>query len=255
MSAPQLPVTRPARQSLAQDVASQLLGLIRSGTLKEGQKLPTESELKERFGVGRSTVREALNGLVLIGAIEVRHGQGAFVLPGREIQEFGSAPADGGGSLDSAIRESIVQDVLEAREAIEVAIARHAAERATEHDLSVLRELLAAAEERVQREGAAVEEGVRFHIAVAEAAKNPICTELVQVIVGDLIERGDDLRDVLDYSRWEVEAHRLLYDAIASGSGERAQREMTRHLADMRRILLEGWENFRDSASFRRYAG
>lgn len=244
-----LPVTRPVRQSLAQVVASQLLELIRDGTLREGQKLPTETELKKRFGVGRSTVREALNGLVLIRAIEVRHGQGAFVLPGMAA----GASADH-GSLDSAIRAGVTQELLEAREANEVAIARYAAERATEEDLEALRNVLEAAEASIQREGAAVKESAKFHLVLAEAAQNEIFAAFIRMILGDLRERGEDLRELRDYSEWELNAHRLIYDAVASGSGERAQREMARHLADMRQILLSGWEQFRVSAKSRRYA-
>src|ERR1700743_3203579 len=67
------------RSKLAVTVAQQLLAEIRSKQLETGTKLPSERELMTLLGVGRSTIREAVNGLAMLGVIEIRHGQGAFV--------------------------------------------------------------------------------------------------------------------------------------------------------------------------------
>lgn len=237
MSFPDLRIQQPVRRSLPQVVAQQLLDLIRSGALRSGERLPSESELKERFGVGRSTIREALNGLVLIGAIEVRHGQGAFVL--------GGATGVPTGGLDDAVRSSVTRELLEAREAMELSISRLAAARATEEDLSALRRLLEQAEELVERTGAAVDEAARFHLLLAEAAQNEIFSGFIEMILGLLQERGEDMREADGYGLWELDAHRAVLDAVASGDGERAQRAMARHLADMRVIAFDGWNAFR----------
>jgi DNA-binding FadR family transcriptional regulator len=236
MSLSDLRIDPPPRQSLSQVVAHQLLALIRAGSLSPGQQLPSEAELKERFGVGRSTVREALNGLVLIGAIEVRHGQGAFVLPGQ------TSMAD---KVDEAVRTAVTHELLEAREAIELVIARLAAERATEEDLRALRDLLDAAETRVRATGAAVEEGARFHLLIAEAAHNDVFVEFIQMILGPLNERGEDLSAADGYGAWEITAHRELLAGISTGVGEEGQQAMARHLGDMREILFSGWAAFR----------
>jgi DNA-binding FadR family transcriptional regulator len=236
MKLTELPIEQPVRQSLPQVVAHQLLELIRSGLLAPGQQLPSEVELKERFGVGRSTIREALNGLVLVGAIEVRHGQGAFVLHDR---------AEMPGGLDEAVRRSVTQELLEAREAMELAIARLAAERATDEDLEGLRALLDQAELKVRETGAAIDEASRFHLLIAEAAQNDLFTQFIQMILGYLNERGEDLSTAEGYGTWEIEAHRELLAAISSGVGEQAQRAMASHLSDMREILFSGWAAFR----------
>jgi GntR family transcriptional repressor for pyruvate dehydrogenase complex len=237
VSSSDLNIEPAVRRSLPQVVAQQLLDLIREGALGPGDRLPSESELKARFGVGRSTIREALNGLVLIGAIEVRHGQGAFVVNG--------ATGIATGRLDEAVRSSVTRELLEAREAMELSIARLAAERATDEDLTELRKLLDDAADLVARTGAAVEEAARFHLLLAEAAQNEIFGEFIEMILGLLRERGEDMSKAPGYGQWELEAHRALLDAVASGDGERAQRAMARHLNDMRVILFEGWETFR----------
>jgi GntR family transcriptional repressor for pyruvate dehydrogenase complex len=236
MSTVDLHIEPPARRSLAQVVAQQLLDRIRDGSLSPGDKLPSEAALKEQFQVGRSTIREALNGLVLIGVIEVRHGHGAVVL--------GQAPP-ASDALDVAVSRAVMRELLDARGAMEIAIARYAAERASDEDLDRLRALLEQAERRVERDGAAVEEAARFHLLLAEAAQNEICRQFIEMILGKLQERGVDLSRSEGYGRWEVEAHRAVLDAVASGVAERAERAMARHLQDMRAIALEGWDTFR----------
>ena len=239
MTGDELKFQQPVRRSLPQAVAQQILALIRDGTLGPGDRLPSEADLKERFGVGRSTIREALNGLVLIGAIEVRHGQGAFVL--RDASS-GSASA---GVLDEAVRSSVTRELLEAREAVEVSIARIAAERATEDDLAALSGLLEHAEQQVAETGSAVDDAARFHLLLADAAKNEIFSQFVEMILGLLQDRGEDISKADGYGTWELEAHRAVLAAVASGNGERAHRAMARHLADMRIISFEGWDVFR----------
>jgi len=227
----------PARQSLAQSVAQGLLEAIRDGRLAPGEKLPSEAELRAQLEVGRSTIREALNGLVLLGAIEVRHGQGTFV---RDPASSGAL--DG---MSDALRGRVDVELLEAREATELAIAQHAAHRATLEDLEQLRALLDATEARIREERPVAEEASRFHLLLAQAAKNRILLRFIENIMGLLEERGEELTAIPGYPEWELAAHRRLLDAVAAGDGDEARREMASHLAAMRTIHLEGWESFR----------
>ncbi len=74
---PELLIQQAPRKKLAETVAQQILEAVRE--LPAGTRLPPERELTKRMGVGRSTVREALNGLEMMGVVEIRHGQGVFV--------------------------------------------------------------------------------------------------------------------------------------------------------------------------------
>lgn len=227
-----LGIAPPPRQSLAQTVAFQLRDLIDSGKIEVGAKLPSESELKERFQVGRSTIREALNGLVLLGMIEVRHGQGAVVI----------AKSRDGESLEAALRSGVDAHLLEARWAVETTVAEIAAERATPDDLKAMEDLLKEAREIVAAGQAAVEASVGFHKLLAESTGNPFFVNFIDVIHGLLRERGELLQPAAGYAEWEIEMHQDLLDAVASGDPKRARLEMERHLGDMKVILLEGWE-------------
>lgn len=224
------------RPNLAQTVAQQLLELIQKGELGPGDKLPSEMELKDAFGVGRSTIREAINGLVALGAVEVRHGHGAFVL---------ANPTASAEPLDAAIRRSVTRDLLEARAAMEVAIAQYAAERADEDDLASIAECLRLAEDQVARGVSAVVEGGRFHLLLAEATRNEICAQFIRMVLSMMEDRGVALSEQEGYPEWELAAHRTVFDAVCSGDGERARRAMARHLRDMQLIHTDGWPSFR----------
>jgi GntR family transcriptional repressor for pyruvate dehydrogenase complex len=235
VSQPQLHIEPAGRQKLAQIVAHRLLELIESGTLQEGDRLPSESELKERFAVGRSTIREALNGLVLLGAVEVRHGQGAVVV--------GPPRADSG--LEAALRTARDADLIEVRRALETAIAEAAAVRGTDDDLAEVRALLDEAERHLAEEGSAVVESVGFHLRLAEATGNPFFIRFIEFSGELMSERGERLRSARGYANWELRMHRRLYEAIASRDPERARAEMESHLEDAREIILHGWDAFR----------
>ena len=234
MAVPDLPIEPPTRQNLAQVVAHQLLGLIESGALREGDRLPSEAELKDRFGVGRSTVREALNGLVFMGAVEVRHGQGTIVV-GRPTPE---------GGLDGALRTARDADLIEVRRALEPAIAEVAAARATEEHLAEIRSVLEAARAHLEEEGAAVPEAVGFHLRLAEATGNPFFIRFIELSGELMSERGERLRSADGYAEWELRMHHQVYEAVASRDPVRAHDEMERHLDDAREIILEGWDAF-----------
>ncbi|MGO8955780.1 MAG: FadR/GntR family transcriptional regulator, partial [Streptosporangiaceae bacterium] len=116
-------VARAVRPKLTEVVAQQLLDVIRG--LPEGARVPSERELTAELGVGRSTLREALHGLELLGEIEIRHGQGVFV-------SKPSSDKRGMAALTAAINQGVTHDLLEARKVIEVEVARLAGQRRTD---------------------------------------------------------------------------------------------------------------------------
>lgn len=225
----------PERTSLAQTLAQQIIEGITSGRLAVGEQLPSENELRDRFGVGRSTVREALNGLVLLGLIEVRHGQGAFV---RQATQYPAL------ALEQAMRRSMDEQLMESRDAVEIAMARFAAQRGTDEDFTRLENMVDDAERKVAETGEAPEESWQFHIGIAEASGNAIFVAHEQMIGGLLNDRYSNLVPQPGYSQWEVRAHREVYLAIKSRDPERAAGETARHHSDMRVILLQGWAEF-----------
>ncbi len=212
-----------SRSKLAETVAQQLLGQIRSNGLAPGTRMPSERELMSALGVGRSTIREAMNGLAMLGVLEIRHGQGAFVLN----PEGGAALPRG---IAAALSRGITLDLFEARRLVEVHVARLAAERRTDADLSEIADCLADHARAIASGELAVEPSVRFHVRIGEAAHSEVLSSFVSSFVEMMTERGPLLEAVDGYREWELAQHRSVFEPIRDGNPKLAARRMAAHL-------------------------
>jgi GntR family transcriptional repressor for pyruvate dehydrogenase complex len=229
-----------ARRKVYEQVAEQLLGQIGARRLKPGDVLPPERELTESFGVGRSSIREALRMLESQGVITAVNG-GSFVV------------ADAANPLNSSLRlmftlddRTGMQHLFELRRILEVEAAALAAERHSAHHLD---EMDAAVEEMA----AALDDNggdrfidadLRFHLAVSEATGNRLVLHSMQA-VRDLVRRALMTVFVVPESpESAVVEHRAIRAAIASGDASRARQEMTNHLvrveADVEKGVFSG---------------
>ncbi|MFI2565528.1 FadR/GntR family transcriptional regulator [Paenarthrobacter sp. NPDC018779] len=155
------------RVSLADQAAEILLGRVKSGEWKLGEKLPGETTLAPQLGVGRSTVREAIRQLAGRGVLDSRQGAGVFV-----------TALDVSDEWDEVLRRADIVAVVEARIAIETEAAALAAERRTPADLSAIRRALALRDQQRDDPVQLVDADTAFHRAIVAAAHNPILTEL-----------------------------------------------------------------------------
>jgi GntR family transcriptional repressor for pyruvate dehydrogenase complex len=214
---------KPApRQKLAETVAQQLFEAIRD--LPPGTRVPPERELTKELGVGRSTVREALNGLALMGVVDIRHGQGVFVAERKDEDDSTDA-------LEQALMKGVTREFIEARLVVEVEIARFAAERRTDGDLQQIAETI---EELKRALGAptkrALKPATQFNLAVAEAAHNEVLASLMRPFVRLMIERAPALYDQEEFRRWDIEDLTRIYEAIREGDGDLAAERMREHI-------------------------
>ena len=221
-----LSLTRvPPRRKLVETVAEQVVGEIRRRGLAPGTRMPSERELTAALGVGRSTVREALNGLAMLGAIEIRHGQGAFVA---QRPDQVSAP-----EITAALAKGVTRDLLEARAPVETEIARLAAVRRTAADLREIEAVLGRHEKALQAHRPGVRHSVRFHVVLAQAAHNEVLAGFVASFAKLLAERGPTLEEIPGYRDWELAEHRGLYEAVRDGDVVLAAERMRAHLAQV----------------------
>ena len=214
---------KPApRQKLAETVAQQLFEAIRD--LPPGTRVPPERELTKELGVGRSTVREALNGLALMGVVDIRHGQGVFVAERKDEDDSTDA-------LEQALMKGVTREFIEARLVVEVEIARFAAQRRTDNDLQQIAETI---EELKRALGAptkrALKPATQFNLAVAEAAHNEVLASLMRPFVRLMIERAPALYDQEEFRRWDIEDLTRIYEAIREGDGDLAAERMREHI-------------------------
>jgi DNA-binding FadR family transcriptional regulator len=158
------------KKSLAEEVASKLQEQISLGHYKINEKLPIEAELMKSFGVGRSSIREAMKLLSNLGLLRIQQGVGTFIQEVRTTRE----------PMDQRLMRANVQDLDEVRQLLELKIAEKAATNRTEDDIVAMKKHLqnrmVAAERGLLEE--CVEADIQFHIAIAEASKNEILADL-----------------------------------------------------------------------------
>ncbi|GAA5059900.1 DNA-binding FadR family transcriptional regulator [Thermocatellispora tengchongensis] len=162
----------PQRESAVVDIARQLLSQLLSGHLAPGTRLPSERQLSESLGVGRSTIREALKALDVLGIIDVRQGDGTY------LKQSTSSLLPSAIEWGLMLGQPQVLDLIEARRHIEIVIAELAAERAGEEVIAELRhhlEDMRSAADSV----AFVEADVAFHLALAQAADNSVLNDIL----------------------------------------------------------------------------
>ena len=163
-------VTILKRNSLADDVAAGLQDMITGGTYAVGDRLPSEPELMLLFGVGRSSVREAVRLLVNAGMLRVQQGQGTFVTSSQPLT----------GPLGRKLHTADYQELNEVRLLLEVKIAEKAALHRTREDLARMKTFLRAREKfaKAGNVDATMQADVHFHTSIAVASKNSIMLEL-----------------------------------------------------------------------------
>jgi GntR family transcriptional repressor for pyruvate dehydrogenase complex len=227
-------VERVQHDAPALQVARQLLAyMLESGQARVGQKLPAERELVEIFGVGRSSVREALKSLSLLGLLEIRQGDGTYVrspssdlLP--QVIEWGLM-----------LSEHKTAEMLEARRVIEVAVAELAAVRRTESDLAVLQDHLEGMRENMKSPQGWVEHDVQFHLAIAHAAHNGALADYLfrlRALLGAWIKQN---QETSGGTLAKYQEHKAVYDAIKAGDAETAGVAMRGHIDRVTRRLDE----------------
>jgi GntR family transcriptional regulator, transcriptional repressor for pyruvate dehydrogenase complex len=213
------------RRKLAEEVAEKLLEALQG--LEPGTRLPSEHELGRALGVGRSTLREALKGLEMLGIIEVRHGQGAFVAAKPALGQ----PPD---AIRSALAKGVTQDLAEARRLIEGEIARLAASRRTESDMAELEATLASHRRAVSTGEDPMEPSAKFHVDLGEAAHNEILASFATTFASLMSERLHALYEFdPDIQAWEIADHEAVYEAIRRGDAQVALERMNDHVDQM----------------------
>ena len=215
--------------------ASILEGLLR-GNFAEAGKLPTESELAERFAVSRPTVREALSRLRADGVIETRRGSGSHVVAPKGVPLAPTPPIQ---SLAD------IERYYAFRSCIEAGAAAGAAEFREEGDLQAIREALESLNLALERGQPDIDEDVRFHLAIARASHNPFFVATIETSVAPVRQFMELARSVSSKKSAErvrtVQAeHQAIVDAIARRSPADAAEAIRLHILNAKRRIFEG---------------
>jgi GntR family transcriptional repressor for pyruvate dehydrogenase complex len=210
---------------LYEQIVQQVEESILKGQLKPGDQLPAERDLAQSFGVSRTAVREAVKALREKGLVEAYTGRGTFVTNGtsQAIRQ----------SLNLIIKISKQEGSLhlaELRRILEPEIAALAVPRIEEQLLTTMREAVAAMDRSLHDREAYIEADLDFHLALAEAADNPLILALIDSIVGLLREQRSRIFDVDGGPERGQFHHKRILEAVEGRDAGAARKAMWDHL-------------------------
>ena len=208
-----------------EQVAEQIQKLIAQGTLKPGDRLPPERELATRFGVARSSIRDAVRTLEVMGILEPRQGAGTVV---RDL------------SADSLVvplatvlvrKRELVSELLDVRRMLEPGLAARAAKNATVEEVLELEDIL-------RRQAVSIEEDSEFHYVIGKAARNSVVLKVLDVLM-DLL-RESRARSLQAPGRPErsYAGHMRVLRAIKRRDPEAAEKAVRKHLEEIESIVM-----------------
>ena len=224
-------------EKVSDKIVEQLCQLIQEGRLTPGNKLPSERQLIDKLGVGRSSLREALNKLETLGYVEIKKRKGIYVK-----------------SIDSTLQLEPLKSVLQAdqlkivqlyevRSDVEQAAAHAAATGHSAADLEEIQRCLAAFETEKGGQQFSWQRDLDFHCAVARASHNLF---RLHVTLGILDFAREFIQPILEsfaasaaHTATIIRQHREIFEAISAGDGEAARTGMKRHLDWTNQKLVE----------------
>ena len=209
---------------VSEAVANQILGLIKKGFLKPGDKLPTENELGKSFGVSRTAIREGMQRLSALDIIEILPGKGTFikqVKPSNEVIKIEKAITDKGSLLE----------VLKFRKVVESGIVNLAIDKLKKEDIQKLNKCITNHEKFIVEDNFPAEGDAAFHNVLALATHNKIIINFANEFLYPLI-----LNSILGFSNYKrdykkvLEDHKKIFDAVVSRDKEKASKALLEHL-------------------------
>jgi GntR family transcriptional repressor for pyruvate dehydrogenase complex len=223
------------KASAPEMVAEQILAKIRSGELAPGDRLPAQRDLAAMLGVGRSSVREAINALVVAGVLEAVHGKGTFVTR--------ASRSDAGLlTLKAALGAGTLLELMEARELLECKTAALAAERADSAQIRGLHEVLARMAGQHGDYAHFLQADIQFHFRLAEATGNCVICELTKLVLDKVAAQHSELRTgrlSTAYRDQSVDTARRVVAAVEDGDSAAAARWMAIHLRAIQEELVD----------------
>jgi GntR family transcriptional repressor for pyruvate dehydrogenase complex len=213
---------------LYEQIVEQIEQSILKGALKPGDQLPAERELAQQFGVSRTAVREAVKALREKGLVEAYTGRGTFVRDGtsQAVRQ----------SFDLMVKIGQQEGTVylaQLRQMLEPEIAALAATRIEPQLLSTMHDAVAVMDRSLRDPDAYVEADLDFHLALAEAAGNPLILSLIDSIVGLLREQRRGIFYVDGGPERGQYHHKRILEAIEKRDSRASREAMLAHLVQV----------------------
>jgi GntR family transcriptional regulator, transcriptional repressor for pyruvate dehydrogenase complex len=219
------------RNKVYEEVARQIERLILK-KLQPGDKLPSERELAETLGVSRSSIRDAIRSLELMGMVEPRQGAGTIV---REISAESVL-----NPLSNAIKrkEELIVELLDFRRMLEPPLAARAATHASPDEISEMEEILERQQQKVRQGDSAIAEDSEFHYSIALASGNSVVLKVLDTLMDLLRDTRERSLQVEGRPQKSLAGHRRILSAIKRHDAEAARDAMRHHIEDVEEMVL-----------------
>ena len=220
------------RDKVYEGVAKQIERLILK-KLQPGDKLPSERDLAESLGVSRSSIRDAIRSLELMGMVEPRQGAGTIV---RQI------------SSDSLVhplanarkrKEELVGELLDFRKMLEPSLAARAATRASPEELAEMEDILKRQDEKLRNGESTIAEDTEFHYAIALASGNSVVRKVLDTLMDLLRDSRERSLQVDGRPQKSLAGHRKILAALNRHDADAAKLAMRHHIEDVEKMLLK----------------
>ena len=222
-----------ARTTLAAAAFEQLISNVVNGNWKAGDRIPPERELCQQLGIARTSLREALKAMEMIGMLESRVGSGTMICP---RSDFLSRPLLWAFTMTDRTE---LRNILEARVFLERDLAGLAAERGSEVEIASIGESVQMMSEKILAGEPVLEADMAFHLAIAHAAHNEVLANAAQLL-RNLLKRWLGLKLQLpDVPKLVVQVHRKIYCAIRDREPDLARRLMGEHLEETSALVTK----------------
>ena len=202
-----------------------MLKAIQNGRFQPGQRIPSEKILTQEFGVSRTTLREAFQKLELLGKISIRQGDGTY------LSETSFKPLYAEIQTAFLIGNTDLTQYLEAREHLELTVARLAIIRATKEDLVLMENILKAQNDNLKNPVSFAELDFEFHLTLMRSAKNSILLQFWMSIVPLIKEQQQRVAPLPGMRERALRTHTQLLSAIKQKDASKAQKVIREHLS------------------------
>jgi GntR family transcriptional repressor for pyruvate dehydrogenase complex len=213
-------------------VAQRIEDLVRSGELKRGSRLPSEPRLAKMLGISRASLREALKGLVFLGLLRARAGDGTYLQPSL------SSMASRHLQWLLLLEEVQYLEVYELREILEPVVAQMAARRATTSDIEAMRAALTGMKKSIRRPEGFIRYEMEFHDAITRGSRNRAIQSMMKMMYGALSEGKHRVFPLVEDLAEHCRRHERIFHLIEAGEAALARRAIA---SDVRyaKALLE----------------
>jgi GntR family transcriptional regulator, transcriptional repressor for pyruvate dehydrogenase complex len=218
-----------SKQYIVDEVYQQIVDKIKEGTWQSGEKLPSENKLCEMFGVSRTSIRSALQKASAYGIIEIRHGQGSFVL------DFPKVDVLEGIHLGMNLTDKEIIDMLEFRETIEFKCIDLAVERASEEDVISLEQALNKMILNKDDYKKYSQADFEFHLTIAKASNNNVLYNIMKNTKA-FYHYLEELNRVFGVDSDTIEGHQRQFNLFKNRDAEGIKNELRRGMEEMYKL-------------------